>query len=196
MFLAQDKYDSAHTFLQDPAVNIYVQRLAGKFSGAATVRVVRDRAIRAGSFPGGRIYLTSALISRTANEAELAGVLAHEIAHSDSANSVTADAESGLCARFAIAKTPADPTGRARERAADEAAIRMLLSAGYDPAAMVAFFSKLRRADLDLPAAFSAEDLLIERLQLEPRDHPLEGVITNTPEFDRIRARLETPAAR
>ena len=195
LLFAQDKYDAEHAFLQDATVNVYVQRIAVKLSGGVTARVVRDKTIRAASMPADRVYVTSGLVSRAANEAELAGVLAHEIAHL-SGQAVIADTESGLCARFPAAKHPNDTGARERERVADEAAIRMLTAARYDPAEMIAFFSKLRRADLELPPAFSAEDLLLERLQLEATDHPLTDLVRNTPEFERMRARVESALSR
>jgi len=185
LLLVQDKYDAENAFLQDAAVNVYVQRVAGKLSGGVTARVVRDKTVSAASMPGGRVYVTAGLVARAVNEAELAGVLAHEIAHA-----------SGQCARFSAAKLPSDIGARERERVADEAAISTLTAAGYDPVAMIAFFSKLRRADLELPPAFSAEDLLLEKLQLEATDHPLKDAVLNTPEFDRMRARVQSALAR
>jgi predicted Zn-dependent protease len=194
--LAQ-QFDSAHVFSKDAAATLYAQRIAGKLASTASVRIVDDKAVRAAAFPPDRIYVTALLIARAANEAELAGVIAHEIAHAQTPPEpiTRLDPESGLCARFASMKWPGDTDGRQRERRADEAAIRMLTAAGYDPGAMLAFFNKLRREDLQLPAAFSAEDLLLEKLELEATDHPVKDAVVNTSEFDRVRARMtETPS--
>jgi len=56
---------------------------------------------------------------------------------------------------------------------------------------MLEFFSKYRRAATDLPQNYAAEDLLLEKLELEATDHPLKDVILNTPEFDRIHESLK-----
>ena len=83
------------------------------------------------------------------------------------------------------------PDDRENERQADQAAIRALTKAGYDPAAMLEFFSKYRREGENLTTAYSAEDLLIEKLQLEATDHPLKDAIVNTPDFDRARESMK-----
>ena len=54
--------------------------------------------------------------------------------------------------------------------------------------AMLEFFSRYRRENMELPKGYSAEDLLLEKLQLEATDHPLKDAVTNTSEFDRIHA--------
>src|SRR5665213_4358852 len=123
----------------------------------------------------------SAASSRLQNEAELAGVLAHQVAH------MSAGTE---CIRFLHSEDKREED-RQQERAADEAAIPALIKAGYDPAAMLQFFSKYRREGADLPKAFSAEDLLIEKLQIEATDHPLKDALVNTSEFDRLRATVK-----
>ena len=191
LMLSQE-FEKTHAFSQDADAAHYAQGIAKKLTATATVRIVNDKAVRAAAFRPDRVYLTALLVARAVNEAELAGVLAHEIAHTQEPPEAVArlDPESGLCARFAFMKSPGDTDGRQRERRADEAAIRMLTAAGYDPAAMLAFFNKLRREDLQLPAAFSAEDLLLEKLELEATDHPLKDAVLNTSEFDRVRARM------
>jgi predicted Zn-dependent protease len=166
---------------QDSVISGYVQRLTGKLASGVTASVVPDKeVVRAAAVSNDRIDVTSALVARAANEAELAGVLAHEIAHARTGQT---------CARFTDA-IPGDTGARERERIADESALGMVTAAGYDPAPMIAFFTRLRRADLKLPVAFSAEDLLLERLQLEATDHPIKDAVVNTPEFDRVHARV------
>jgi predicted Zn-dependent protease len=159
-----------------PAVNGYVNRICHKVSPGANVRLIVDSDVRAGTSPGGGIYLLTGLFSRLQNEAELAGVMAHQLAH------VTAGTS---CIRFVhiVHSDIERQDDRENERNADQSAIRMLTKAGYDPAAMLDFFSKYRRAGTDLPHAFSAEDLIIERLQIEATDHPLKDPVLDTPEF-------------
>ena len=73
--------------LNDPVVNEYVNRLGQKLvrnSDAQvpfTIKVVDDDEINAFALPGGFFYVNTGLIQAADNEAELAGVMAHEIAH-------------------------------------------------------------------------------------------------------------------
>ncbi|MGD1069241.1 MAG: M48 family metalloprotease [Bryobacteraceae bacterium] len=165
--------------LQDPnqiAASSYADRLCRKLSTHGGVQIIVDSDVRAGTLPGGRIYLTAGLFARAQNEAELAGVMAHEIAHAAARTD---------CIRFVHGNSQrADDLPK--ERQADQAAIRMLTKARYDPLAMLAFFSKHRREGINLPVGYSAEDLLLEKLQLEATDHPLQDPIVDTPEFDHV----------
>jgi beta-barrel assembly-enhancing protease len=75
------------TLLQDPAVLAYVNRVAERILAKSDsdeqvmVKVLAYPAFNALSLPGGRIYLTVGLLTRLANEDELAAVLSHEIGH-------------------------------------------------------------------------------------------------------------------
>jgi predicted Zn-dependent protease len=163
----------------------YVSRICHKLSPTAEVRFAETPEITASILPGGRIVISAGLFARLQNEAALAGVLAHEIAHLSAGTT---------CLRFVKAQNTAAAdvqNDREHEREADDTAIRTLIKAGYDPMAMLDFFSKYRRETADLPTAFSAEDLLIEKLQIEATDHPLKGVILNTPDFDRVHGSMK-----
>ena len=81
-------FDSSSRIVNDPVLNDYVNRLAQKIvrnSDAEipfTVRLIDSSEIpRAYGLPGGFLYVDSALIFAAESEAELAGVMAHEIAH-------------------------------------------------------------------------------------------------------------------
>ena len=73
--------------IQDPMVNEYVNRVGQNLvrnSDAKvpfTIKVVDSDVINAMALPGGFFYVNSGLILAADNEAELAGVMAHEIAH-------------------------------------------------------------------------------------------------------------------
>ncbi|HVW83239.1 MAG TPA: M48 family metalloprotease [Bryobacteraceae bacterium] len=184
----QKQFEATHSFTNDADVTEYAEQLCRKLSPEVSVRVVRANEVRAAAWPG-RIYVTTGLISRAENEAQFAGALAHEIAHATNAGSAV-DAESGACIRFAQID-PRLPDGKERERTADEAALAMVIKSGYDPAPMLDFFSKVRREQPHAPTAFSSEDILLEKLQLEATDHPIRNGTVNTPEFVRIRAKLK-----
>jgi hypothetical protein len=73
--------------VQDEAVNTYVRNLAqviGRNSDVKVplkVKVLRTEEINAFALPGGFLYVNTGLIEKADNESELAGVMAHEIAH-------------------------------------------------------------------------------------------------------------------
>ena len=165
---------------QDQATEDYLSRVGHKVSRSAEVRFVNDADVRAAALPGDRVEISTGLFARVQNEAELAGVIAHELAHR---------AAGTHCIRFLHVvglHEAGNQDDRPNEAKADQTAIQALTKAGYNPMAMLEFFSKYRRAGTDLPQNYSAEDLLLEKLELEATDHPLKDVILNTPEFDRV----------
>ncbi|WP_315760432.1 M48 family metalloprotease [Sphingomonas sp. Y38-1Y] len=153
----------------DPALNEYVRaltcRLAGPDCGAIRVYVVRTPYLNASMAPNGAMIVWSGLFLRTANEAELAAVLAHEIAHYRARHSLRAfrdyrrksdgwallglpvglltgnlgysAAQVGLVASLSA-------YSREMEREADAASIGMLRGAGYDPRAASAIWAAVR----------------------------------------------------
>ena len=168
---------AALALIQDPLVTGYVERLCRTLAPKIAVNVTLDKDARAEALPDA-IAVTTGMIAGAENEAELAGILAHEMAHYRL---------HGACLRFAASE---NPHAAKLEHEADQAAIPMLIKAGYDPIAMLRYFSIIRHARPDLPMAFSAEDILIERLQLEATDHPMKDSVVDTAEFRRIRERV------
>jgi predicted Zn-dependent protease len=183
---------AALALIHDPVVQGYVERICGKLAPHVEVAVAVDTEARAAALPEGPIRITTGMIAGAANEAELAGILAHEIAHSQMRENRLwmADADSGICLRFA-AKEPNFSSAKAWEHEADQTAISLLMKAGYDPLEMLRYFSRLRHASPGLPRAFSAEDVLLERLQLEATDHPMKDPVVDTAEFQAVRDRLK-----
>lgn len=82
-----DQIDHSVKLIKDPVVNEYVNRLAQNLARNSdakvpiSVKVIDDPAINAVTLPGGFIYVNSGTILAADSEAQLAGVLAHEIAH-------------------------------------------------------------------------------------------------------------------
>jgi predicted Zn-dependent protease len=165
----------------DRVVNAYVEKVCAKLAGHVAITVSADPGARAGVVPDGPISITNGMIAGAQNEAELAGILAHEIAHWRA---------HGVCYRFVKGEDRERGDALAMEHAADQAAIAILVKAGYDPASMLRYFSRIRHAEPDLPIAFSAEDILLERLQLEATDHPMKDPVVDTAEFQAVRARF------
>ncbi len=165
--------------IQDPLLHDYVTALGAALTSATgqpaagfTFFLVDDPAVNAFAAPGGFIGVNGGLILATENEAQLAGVLAHEIAHVTQRHIARAYAEaqsSSLPAAAAIlaaillggqnpqASQAALATGiaasrqwqlnytRSNEYEADRLGIRFLAQAGFDPLGMVEFFSLLER---------------------------------------------------
>jgi predicted Zn-dependent protease len=175
----------AFALLQDPVVGAYVEKVCSKLAPGVACSVSVEALARA-AVSDGVVSVSTGMIAGSQNEAELAGILAHEIAHVKSG---------GVCLRFAPGPESEKVQGavqraRAAEHEADQAGIGILLKAGYDAGAMLRYFSRIRHAEPDLPVAFSAEDVLIERLQLEATDRPVKDPLVDTDEFRAVRARM------
>lgn len=162
---------------QDPEIADYVDRLGQRLTagtdsgpvGGFTFFVVRDRRINAFAAPGGYVGINSGLFLRAENESQLAGVMAHEIAHVTQrhiARSFAASSRNQYKTIAAIvaglllggqAGQAAMATGiaseaqrqinytRANEYEADRLGLRLLADAGYRPEGMSGFFDILMR---------------------------------------------------
>ena len=166
--------------IEDPEISEYIQALGSRIAAQAsddgerfTFFVVRDPAINAFALPGGFIGVNQGLLLATKNESELAGVLAHEIAHVTQrhiARSIRAAGRQSLAttamviagillgamaggdaaqAAIAVAQGTAAQQQinytRSNEQEADRIGISYLASAGFDPNAMSSFFETMNR---------------------------------------------------
>jgi predicted Zn-dependent protease len=161
-------------------VNAIVRRLAAQAGGPEfnyQAKVVNSREINAFALPGGYIYVNRGLISAVRNEAELAGVLAHEIAHvaerhgtEQATKAYGAQAGVGLLAqvlggrnrRLGVAEQVIGTLGvnaafmkfsRNAEHEADRVGAQIMARAGYDPMAMASFFDLLQAQKRSNPNA-------------------------------------------
>jgi len=136
--------------------------------------MIRDSSINAFALPGGFIGINAGLMMMTTDEEELAGVMAHEIAHVTQRHVARAiEASKGmsllgiaaLLGAIAVASSGASTDTmqaaifgsqaliqqqqinftRANEYEADRVGIQILADAGYDPEGMVSFFEKMQR---------------------------------------------------
>lgn len=170
-------------YIQDPDVSQYLNRMARKLAanapgGAPEIEAfgVRDSTINAFAMPGGFIGVHTGLIVSAGTEAELAGVMAHEIAHVTQrhiARGLTQQSQSGHIALASIAAALMAafiPGGGANlaaglaafgqaaaieqqlgfsrdaEQEADRTGFEMLRKAGYDPNGMAVMFGRLMKA--------------------------------------------------
>jgi predicted Zn-dependent protease len=144
-----------------------------------TITVLNDPKVNAFALPGGFVYVTRGLLALAGNEAEMAGVLAHEIGHVTARHtaerySQAMAANIGLTllgvltggSQAAGAVNQAAGLGaqlylqgysREQELEADMLGVRYLSQAGYDPNAMTSFFRKMR-AQTQLDAVMAGRD--------------------------------------
>jgi predicted Zn-dependent protease len=145
--------------LDDPAIVGYVQGIADRVARAGggttmEVRITRSSYRYANLLPDGVLYISGGLIESLANEAELAGLLAHQLAHQQPVVVAPNGRQTisltlprcELASPIRLSQFQREP-----ERRATLDAIQTLRIAGYDPAAMLDLFSRL----LNLRASFS-----------------------------------------
>jgi predicted Zn-dependent protease len=164
--------------LDNPSVVDYVRRVGDKVVASAdnrenwkfTFNVVDDpNTVNAFSIPGGGIYVYSGLLAMAQNEAQLAGVLAHEVAHVTSRHMARRLVETYGLQTIAGVALGQDPNlleqiaaavavqgtllknSRGDESQADSIGVVTASQAGYDPRQMVAFFQLLLQSEGNTP---------------------------------------------
>ena len=185
-----------------------------------TIKVLDTEEVNAFALPGGFFYVNSGLILAADNEAELAGVMAHEIAHVCARHATKNMTRAqiwnmasvplifiGGPVAYAISEVAglAVPLGflkfsRDAEREADLLGLEYDYASGYDPQAFVQFFEKLnveKKKPNMIAKAFATHPMNVERIEAaqdEIRrylpDRP--EYIVDTSEFESVKARLET----
>jgi predicted Zn-dependent protease len=184
-----------------------------------TIKVLDSEEVNAFALPGGFFFVNSGLMLKAESEAELAGVMAHEIAHV-AARHGTRQATKGELIN--IASIPlifmggwtgyairqgaglAIPLGflkfsQAMESEADYLGLQYLYKSGYDPTAFVDFFEKIQTLEKKKPGTLSKvfsshppTDNRIKSAQKEI-DKILEAkpeYVVNTSEFNDVKGRL------
>jgi predicted Zn-dependent protease len=169
---------TAGSVLEDPEVADYIMTLGTRIASYAhegTLRfeffVVNDDVINAFALPGGYVGINTGLITATRSESELAGVLAHEIAHVTQkhiARRISATGKTSILATAAVLAAIMLGAGgdvvpaaimsaqglamqeqinytRANEYEADRVGLHFLAQAGFDPMGMPSFFETLSR---------------------------------------------------
>src|SRR2546426_594875 len=217
--------ESTARLIKDPIITEYINRLGQTLvrnSDAQvpfTIKVLDTDDINAFALPGGFFYVDSGLILAADNEAELAGVMAHEIAHVAACHAARQNTRGQL---MNLASIPlifvgggigyamqnvaglALPLGflkfsRGFESEADYLGLEYMYKSGYDPQAFTAFFEKVRSLERDQPGfvakAFETHPQTPDRIQKSQREintllPPREEYKVDTSEFQDVKARL------
>jgi beta-barrel assembly-enhancing protease len=220
-----DQVDRQTRLVNDPVVVEYVNRVAQNLvrnSDAKvpfTVKVIDNDEINAFALPGGYFYVNTGLILAADNEAQLAGAMAHEIAHVAARHATRAVSRTELANIFTVPLIFAGgPAGfvvrqaagvggplssmkfsRDAEREADLLGIEYEYAAGYDPSEFVNFFEKIRSlANPKLSFAaklFMTHPMTDQRIQLAQEEianllPPRDQYVVSTSEFVAVKARL------
>ena len=182
-----------------------------------TFKVIADPNINAFALPGGPIYMNSGLIAQADNEAQVAGVVGHEIGHVVLRHSTNQASRASLLQLPAILAASATGNGgllgslaqvgiglglnstllkysRNAERDSDIVGARMLALSGYNPVEMATFFEKLSQlGGRGGPEFLSSHPSPGNRVQAVNKEiagyRHASGYVTDTPEFARMKAR-------
>lgn len=210
--------------LTDPVINEFINRTGQNLVQHSDckvpfiIKVVDDDEVNAFALPGGFFYVNTGLILAADDEAELAGVMAHEIAHV-CARHATRTLTRGEITQYASLpliflggpvglalreiSNIAMPLsflkfGRDAEREADMLGMQYQYAAGYDPTAFVDFFEKLEVEEKGphnfVARAFMTHPMTDDRVKRAESMLEMlpdrDSYITDTSEFDQIRERL------
>jgi beta-barrel assembly-enhancing protease len=210
--LAQE-VERSSKLIDDPVVTEYVNRIGQNLvrnSDARvpfTIKVIDSDEVNAFALPGGFFYVNSGLILRAQEEAELAGVMAHEISHV-TARHGTKNATKGdimqIASIPAMIFIPYSMAGyaiyegmnlaipltflkfsRDAEREADFLGLQYMYKTGYDPNAFVTFFERIQADDKrrpgTIPKVFSTHPPTPDRIEAAQKE--IARILPNKPEY-------------
>src|SRR5689334_17959946 len=211
--------------IDDPVIAEYVNRVGQNLvrnSDAKvpfTIKVLDSEEVNAFALPGGFFFVNSGLILKADNEAELAGVMAHEIAHV-AARHGTRQATRGAIINYASIPLIfmggwtgyairqgaglAIPLGfltfsRGFESEADMLGLEYMYKTGYDPTAFVDFFEKIQTLEKKKPGTlakvFSTHPMTDDRIKNAQKNiaeilKAKPEYVVNTSEFNDVKSRL------
>jgi predicted Zn-dependent protease len=211
--------------VDDPMITEYVNRVGQNVvlhSDAKipfTIKVIDSDEVNAFALPGGFFFVNKGLILAADNEAEIAGVMAHEIAHVAARHAMENAGKgqflnygilAGLILTGGVAGTILQNTAglgqalaffsfsRGAEAEADKLGVQYLYAAGYDPTAMSTMFEKLASKNKKKPGTlsklFTTHPQSLDRrdasLALVARFPEKDEYIISTSEFQRVKEHL------
>lgn len=211
--------------VDDPLITEYVNRVGQNIvlhSDAKvpfTIKVIDTDEPNAFALPGGYFFVNKGLILMSENESELAGVMAHEIAHIAARHAMENQGKGqlinwgilgGIIFGGGIASTVLQNAGgfgqllaglkfsRGAEEEADRLGVQYMYAAGYDPTGMATMFEKLASLNKKNPNKFAKlfqthpqpVDRREKSVSLVARFPEKEEYVISTSEFNRVKARL------
>jgi len=217
--------EKSSKFITDQTINEYVNRVGQNIVKNSdckvpfTIKIIDSDEINAFALPGGFFYVNSGLILNADEEAELAGVMAHETAHVCAHHAVREQtrmnyAQIGMVPLIFIggwtgygiyeAASIGVPItflhfSREFEAQADYLGVQYMYRAGYDPQAFISFFEKVQALEKRKPGmvakAFSDHPQTPDRILHSQEEiarilPPRDEYTVTTSEFDDVKARL------
>jgi len=211
--------------INDPVVSEYINRLGQNIVRNSdsqvpfTIKVIDSDDINAFALPGGFFYVNSGLILAADEEAELAGVMAHEIGHVAACHAARENTRANLVQMMTIPLIfMGGPIGyaayegaglavpltflkfsRGFEAQADYLGVQYMYKAGYDPQAFISFFEKVQAQEKKKPGtiskAFETHPQTPDRIQASQAEiakilPPKSEYVVTTSEFDEVKSRL------
>ena len=216
---ASEVYQQMPVLPDSDPVTRYVQQLGGKlvrvippqYSWPYQFHVVQQKEINAFALPGGQIFVNLGTITAADNEAELAGVMAHEMSHVYMQHSIKGMQKQGVTQGIAgliggilgsviggtagaLANMGAQYAGgvlslkysRADEAQADAVGAIIMYKAGYNPKSIAEFFQKLEKEGSGGPQFLSDHPNpgnRVEAVNQEIQNWPPENYQNSSAEF-------------
>lgn len=221
--------DRSSNLITDPIITEYVNRIAQNLvlhsdsKVPFTIKVIDADEVNAFALPGGFLYVNRGLLEAADNEAEAAGVIAHEIAHVAARHGVEQASKGELLnyasipliflggwGGYAIRQAVglAVPLtflkfSRGAEKEADRLGAQYMWAAGYDPNALITFFEKLQAKDKRKSGALSkvfsthpmTGDRIAEVRELIGRFPDRGEYQLSTSEFSQVKSRVVATSA-
>jgi predicted Zn-dependent protease len=173
--------DRSSKIINDPLVSEYVNRIAQNVvlhsdsKVPFTIKVIDSQEVNAFALPGGFLYVNRGLLEAADNEAEVAGVVAHEIAHVAARHGMEQASKGELFNYLSIPLIFLGGIGgyairqglglavplsflkfsRGAEKEADRLGAQYMWASGYDPNALITFFEKLQAKNKKKPGTLS-----------------------------------------
>lgn len=217
--------ESSARLVKDPLVSEYVNRIGQNIVRNSdskvpfTVKVIDASEINAFALPGGFLYVNTGILLAADDEAELAGVIAHEVAHVAARHATRQMTR----ANFAnIASIPLIFVGggigyaarsaagiglpmsflkfsRGFEEEADYLGVQYLYKSGYDPQSFMSFFEKVQAREKQKPGTlsqvFATHPAIAGRIektqkQIDTKLPARSQYVVTQSEFDEVRTRV------
>lgn len=220
--------DQSSKLIKDPVINEYVNRVGQNLARNSdlkiplTVKVIDDPSINAFALPGGFLYVNTGVLLAATEEDQMAGVMAHEIAH-DAARHWASTMTKQTLLQYAMIPLMFTPMSigayygisaamnglplaflkfsRDDEAEADFLGLQYMYKAGYDPNSYVAFFGKVLQEERSSPGSVASifadhpptPDRIIKCEEEIKTILPKKNeYLVTTSEFDDIKSRLQT----